>query len=121
MGYCCEIFGREENEWGDPFIPQSLLTNSKSSKPSEPISRSINVKTPYDKEGTMGTPGSFIDIDDAKIIKKQREYEKNCKLSFKNNKSLVTSLIQQGVVMPTEGMVKRIVENLRKIASGRQG
>ena len=78
-----------------------------------------NVKS--NDEGYSGNPTSFIDVDDRRVKKYQIAYSEHGRKEFRKNIDLVGKLIQCGVVMPTEQLMLKSVEKLKKIASGENG
>lgn len=108
------VWARDGNsEWGcgeSPFgndFSKSSITNRQ---------RMISPMDNCDKEGYSGTPRSFIDVNDPRVEKYSREYNKRGRAEFLKNKELVKSLINQGVLYPTGKMIEEIVNRLRKIA-----
>lgn len=104
----------DTNEWGNNHdVP---FHNNGTRKYNSCIIRNVS----SNKEGYSGEPTSFIDIRDNKISGAQMNYEQKNREGFRKNIGLVAGLIQNGIVMPTEKMILRSVEKLRKIASGQQ-
>jgi hypothetical protein len=102
----------DDNEWGDSF--GSPFNRNEARK----CQNIIVHNAASNKEGYSGEPTSFIDINDPSIVDVQRKYEEKGREEFRNNMKLVGNLIQGGVVMPTEKMVLRTVEKLKRIANG---
>ena len=99
------------NEWGDAFRPFSRRQPDQCDRHAIPDVVS-------NKDGYSGNPTSFIDVNDPRVADAQRKHEERNKDGFRKNMSLVAALIQKGVVMPTDKMILKSVEKLKKIASG---
>lgn len=99
------------NEWGNAFSPFSRRQPDK-------YNRHVIPDIVSNKEGYSGNPTSFIDVNDPRVADVQRKHEEMNKDGFRKNMSLVAGLIQKGVVMPTDRMILKSVEKLKKIASG---
>lgn len=100
------------NEWGDAFNPSPHHHHTIQ------CNRHVIPDVLSNKDGYSGNPTSFIDINDQRVANAQRRHEERNRNEFRNNMSLVASLIQSGVVMPTDKMILKSVEKLKKIASG---
>ena len=99
------------NEWGNAFSPFSRRQPDQCGRHAIPDVVS-------NKDGYSGNPTSFIDVNDPRVADAQRKHEERNKDGFRKNMSLVAGLIQSGVVMPTDKMILKSIEKLKKIASG---
>ena len=93
------VWARDCGGWGD-----------------EPPMRMPRPVRDADREGFCGTPSHFIDVDDPKVKKYCDDSRVRGRKSFAENRELVTTLIQQGVVYPTGAMLDRVVRELRRIS-----
>ena len=94
------VWSRDCGDWGDGS-PMRMLSPVRDA----------------DREGFCGTPSHFIDVDDPRVKKYCDDSRSRWRKSFVENRELIATLIQHGVVYPTGAMLGRVVQELKRISS----